>query len=171
MKEVLLKLVQRVADLERRVAGMIRVGDLASVDPATGEATMNLGPGHEGPPSPYAQHGGPVKLHMPPGVGQQVMAFCPDGDPRSAIIFPMSFGGGNASPGSTGDANVLTFGGVTMSLWGDAVVIAIGGATITVNGQGITVSGGDVVADGKSLKTHTHTDTAGTGAGTTSPPN
>ena len=171
MKEVILALSQRVADLERRMSGLIRKGSISSVDPATGEATMTLGPDHEGPPSPYAQHGGPVKIHMPPGAGQQVMALCPDGDLRNAVILPMSFGGGNASPGSTGDANVLTFGGVTMSLWGEAVVIAIGGATITVNGQGITVAGGDVVADGVSLKTHTHTDTAGTGAGTTSPPN
>ena len=171
MKEVILALAQRVADLERRVAGMVRYGVLTSVDPATGVGTMSMAPGQDSPPTPYAQIAGALSVHAPPSVGQPMMMLAPDGDPRNAVLLPNTFGGGNASPGSTAEANVLTFGGVTMSLWGDAVVIAIGGATITVNGQGITVAGGDVVADGKSLKAHTHTDTAGTGAGTTSPPN
>ena len=171
MPSPLAELTMRVADLEARMSGLIRFGKVTSVDPGAGTFTMELGPGHQSPPRPYAQIGGALSIHAPPSVGQEMMLVSPDGDMRNGVGLPNTFGGANASPGATADTNVLTFGGVTISLAGDGVVIAIGGATITASAAGIVVAGGDVVAEGISLRTHTHTDTPGTGAGTTSPPN
>jgi len=46
---------------------------------------------------------------------------------------------------------------LTFNITGNSI-FNIGGTTITINSGGITVSGGDVIADGVSLKTHVHSD-------------
>lgn len=171
MRDQILKLHQRIAALERRASGALRYGQVMSVDPAAGTVTVALAEGHESPPVPYAQIGGALSVHAPPSVGQNMMLASPSGDLRQAVAMPYAFGGSNKSPGSSADTNVLTFGDVTVSLAGDGVTIEVGGATIRINGDGVAVEGGDVKADTISLKGHTHTDTPGTGAGTTTPPN
>ena len=50
------------------------------------------------------------------------------------------------------------------------VQVTIGGMTMLVNSGGVTVTGGDVVADGISLKTHTHGGVT-PGPGNTDTPN
>jgi phage baseplate assembly protein V len=59
----------------------------------------------------------------------------------------------------------ITIGGMSVTMTDSKHEIKIGGMTALVDSSGITVTGGDVVADGISLKNHTHTGspTAGTG--------
>ena len=55
---------------------------------------------------------------------------------------------------------------------GDVKIIVDGDATINIGGTvNMTAPSGDIVVDGISLVNHTHTDTAGLAAGTTSKPN
>ena len=91
----LVELVSRVAELERRFAGVLRHGTVAEVDPERQRVRLDLGPAHgaEGrflsPWVPYAQFSGALRVHTPPTVGQQLTAMSPSGD--------FSAGGGAAS--------------------------------------------------------------------------
>jgi len=51
----LVDLLARVADLERRIAGMVRHGAVAEVDPAAGTVRLDFGAGFLSPAVPYAQ--------------------------------------------------------------------------------------------------------------------
>lgn len=70
----------------------------------------------------------------------------------------------------TGDftinGNTLKNGNLTIT--GNITITGGGSGTVNASGCTINLSGGDVVADGISLKNHTHTGDSG---GTTSPPN
>jgi len=102
-----------------------------------------------------------------------------DGDARVTV-------GGNSVTNITGDADLTVGGNSVTNITGDADV-TVGGTTsvdcpttnwtgnINLTGDlnitGTSTASGDHVSAGKSGKGHTHTDTPGTGAGTTSPPN
>ena len=68
----LVELVSRVAELERRFAGVLRHGTVAEVDPERQRVRLDLGPAHgaEGrflsPWVPYAQFSGALRVHTPP---------------------------------------------------------------------------------------------------------
>ena len=87
---------------------------------------------------------------------------------------------GNINGNITADVGGSISATVSGSVDATASSFTLNGPT-TINGtlnvtQGVTGGGGgtfsgDIIADGISLVNHTHTDTAGLGAGTTSPPN
>lgn len=193
MREIT-ELVSRVADLERRLAGGMRHGTVAEVDPAKQRVRLDFGPAHGGdgkflsPWIPYAQFSGALKVHTPPTVGQQLTAMSPTGDFQQAVAVPLTHSDSNPSPSGAGDENVMTYGNVRMTLADDlvrskiggleleltgaAAKITVGGVSFKVSGAGVEITGGTVTHNGTDIgDTHTHTDTPGLGAGTTSPPN
>lgn len=190
----LVELASRLTEIERRMAGMMRHGTVAEVDPATQRVRLDFGPAHgsEGrflsPWVPYAQFSGALRVHTPPTVGQQFTAMSPTGDFRQAVAVPLTHHNGNPSPSGAGDQNVVTYGNVTMTLADDlvrsevgglkfeltsaAAEITVGGVALKVSGASVEITGGMVRHNGTNIgDTHTHTDTPGLGAGTTSPPN
>lgn len=190
----LVEVAARVADLERRFSGMMRHGTVAEVDPEQQRVRLDFGPAHgaEGrflsPWVPYAQFSGALKVHTPPTVGQQLTAMSPTGDFQQAVAIPLTHSSQNPSPSGAGDQNVVTYGNVTMTLaddlvqaevggltfklTGSAAEVSVGGVTFKVSGAGVEITGGMVKHNGTNIgDTHTHTDTPGLGAGTTSPPN
>lgn len=141
------KLVARVADLERRMKGMCRQGTVepGTVDAAAGTCRLRLGTDPNGNPYltgpiPYAQTGGAVKFHNPPSDGQQMVAMSPDGDLRNAMAQPMGFSDTNASPSGAGDQHVMTFGTVTMTMAGDSLVIQAGASTVTIGSGAVSIN-------------------------------
>ena len=70
----IVELVARVTDLERRVAGVMRHGTVAEVDPGRQRMRLDFGPTHGGqgrflsPWLPYAQFSGALRVHTPPTV-------------------------------------------------------------------------------------------------------
>lgn len=173
----LVEVAARLADLERRVSGMVRHGTVAEVDPAGQRIRLDMGPAHGGegqflsPWIPYAQIAGALRVHTPPTVGQQFTAISPTGDIRQAVAMPLTFSGATPSPSGSGDENVITFGEVTITLAGSGLDVAVGGVSLSISGSGVEITGGTVTHNGTNIgDTHTHTDTAGLGAGTTSPP-
>lgn len=147
----LLKFAKRLAALERRVDGLLRLAVVESVDPAAGTAVLSAGDGFSSPPVPYAQSGGPFKGHVPPGEGQQMLLLSPGGDLRSGVAIPAGFGGSHASPGDNAEANVFTFGGVRMEVKGDALVARVGGGTVTITGSEITLDGLSLTINGPAV--------------------
>ena len=105
----LVELVSRVAELERRFAGVLRHGTVAEVDPERQRVRLDLGPAHgaEGrflsPWVPYAQFSGALRVHTPPTVGQQLTAMSPSGDFQKAVALPLTHHSGNPSPSTAGD--------------------------------------------------------------------
>ena len=169
MIERVVELAARVAELERRQAAALRPGRVVAVDPAAATVDLDLGEGLTMPGVPYAQQAGALAIHAPPSAGQQMMVHAPGGDLRRAVAQPMTWGGGNAAPGATSEANVAAFGSMRLTLRGDALVIETGGAVVTVSAEGVSVAGGDVEAQGVSLREHVHGGVA-TGPGDTDEP-
>ncbi len=144
MSNEFVKLVHRVAELERRAKGNFRQGTVAEVDPAAGTVRLKLGAGEQGDflsaPIPYAQTAGAVKFHNPPSVGQQMMAMSPNGDLRQAVAMPLGFSDENASPSGAGDQHKMTFGSVTVTMAGDSLVIQVGASTVTIAAGSVSIN-------------------------------
>ena len=142
----LVELVARVADLERRVAGIMRHGTVAEVDPAKQRVRLDFGPSHGGdgrflsPWIPYSQVSGALKVHTPPTVGQQFTAMSPTGDFQQAVAVPLTHHNGNPSPSGAGDQNVVTYGNVTMTLADDLIQAEVGGAVLQMKASEIKLS-------------------------------
>lgn len=171
MNEIIERMAAQIADLRRQMSAMNRMGVVESVDPAKGTVILSLGEGFSSPPIPYSQIGGALSVHAPPSPGQQMLLLSPNGDARSGIAMPATFGGSNASPGSDSASNVLTFGGVTITLTGDGVQFICGGATVVIGSDGVTVTGGQVTHNGKNIgHDHTHSGVM-SGPGNTGTPN
>ena len=141
----IVELVARVTDLERRVAGVMRHGSVAEVDPERQRIRLDFGQTHGGqgrflsPWLPYAQFSGALRVHTPPTVGQQFTVMSPTGDFQQAVAVPMTHHAGNPSPSTAGDENVITYGNVRMTLADDLVRIVVGGSTLEITSEEIKV--------------------------------
>lgn len=157
----IVELVARVTDLERRVAGVMRHGTVAEVDPGRQRMRLDFGPAHGGqgrflsPWLPYAQFSGALRVHTPPTVGQQFTVMSPSGDFQQAVAVPLTHHAGNPSPSTAGDENVITYGNVRMTLSDDLVHVDVGGSLLKMTAAEITLSthGSSIVlnADGVTI--------------------
>ena len=159
----LVELVARVAELERRFAGMMRHGTVAEVDPARQRVRLDFGPAHGGegrflsPWVPYAQFSGALRVHTPPTVGQQFTALSPTGDFQQAVTVPLTHHDGNPSPSTAADQNVVAFGNVTLTLAEDHLEIAVGAVRFKVDGDNVEITGGEVRHNGTNIgDSHIH---------------
>jgi phage baseplate assembly protein V len=156
------QMAARLTALETRVAGMVRRGKVAEVDPAQGLVRLELGEGQGGekflsPWLPYAQMAGALKVHAPPSVGQQMTIMSEGGDARQGVALPMTWSDAEPSPGSDGGTNVITFGDCRIELTGGGLKITAGGATVEISGAGLSVTGGEVRHNGTNIgDTHIH---------------
>jgi len=154
----IVRLAQRVAEVERRLAGMVRHGKVHSVDAAAGTIRLRIGGTDAKPflsPSvPYAQIAGGLKAHTPPTVGQQMTLICPDGNVRMGVALPMTWSNANASPSASGEENVVTFGSMRIELRGDEIVIS--GPKVRIDAD-IEANGSTIRHNGKEIgSTHKH---------------
>lgn len=142
----LVEAVARLAELERRVAGMVRHGTVEQVDPAKGRVRLRLGETNGkpflGPWVPYAQVAGALKVHTPPSVGQQMTLLSPTGDPRQAVALPMTWSNQNASPSQKGDEHVLTFGSCRIELRGNEIIVKVPRLFVECDGSTFELTGG-----------------------------
>lgn len=153
------ELVGRVADLERRVFGMMRHGIVAQVDTGEGLVRLKLGESTAGgdllgPWVPYAQHAGAIKAHIPPSVGQQMTVFAPTGDLRQAVALPMTWSEKNESPSKAGDENVVTYGNVTITMKDDLLQMRVGNSSLKITGSEVKIdsNGSSIVVNGDGVK-------------------
>lgn len=161
MREVV-ELVARVAELERRVTGMIRHGTVAEVDPEKGRVRIKLGQDEEGgdflsPWVPYSQLAGAIKAHVPPAAGQQFSLIAPTGDWQQAVAMPLTWSNANGSPSTAGDENVVTYGNVRITLKADYLEVCACDVVFRVSCDGIFMSGGTIRHNGHDIgASHRH---------------
>lgn len=182
-------------DIPLDVATLIRLATIASVDLAEARCTVKIGD-EEGddsisPPIRWAaMRCGKTRIWSPPSIGEQGLLFCPDGEIENAIFVPgivcdafppvgdseieiVEFEDGSRI---THDATAHAF-VIDLTAGATAKIIAPGGLTIdadvTINGdidlQGKMTATDDVIADGKSLKSHKHSGVTAGGAQTGTP--
>jgi phage baseplate assembly protein V len=152
MKEVA-DLFQRVAEIERRLASMIRHGTVSEVDPKKQLVRLRVGGDEEKPLKspwvPYAQMAGAFKAHIPPSVGQNMTVFAPSGEFRQSVAVPFTWNEANASPSEKGDENVVTFGNVRVEVKGDGVLVSVGGTQLKISGDKVVIKAGTIEAVGE----------------------
>ena len=155
-------LAGRMAEMERRMFGMVRHGTVAEIDAAAGRLRLNLGESTSGgdflgPWVPYSQMAGALRAHIPPSVGQQMTLFAPSGDLRQAVAMPMTWSNSTPSPSGAGNENVITFGGAEIRLTADGLTISVGGVSLAITGAGVAFTGGVVSHNGANIgSTHIH---------------
>lgn len=157
-------LFRRIADLERRLARSTMYGTITAVDAANARAKVTFGGETESAWLPFSTgRSGGAKIWAPVVAGEQVVVQCPGGDTGQGIIMASLPSDANPAPSSDGAAYAIHLpGGVVINVAGASIEITAPGQ-IKVIGD-IIVTGGDVVADGISLKTHVHGGIAPGGA-------
>lgn len=157
---------------------LIRMGSIASVDPATGLCTVQLDDDVETPPLRWLQaRAGATAIWSPPTVGEQVLLLCAGGEISAGIVlcgiasdlFPpvgadaterMRFSDGaeiSYDPVAHALRAALPPGATTM-LVSDGGIAVAGDISLTGNiaMTGTLTADGDVIADGISLTGHLH---------------
>ncbi len=163
---------QALAEADRRIANIVRVGRGATVDPATATAIVDFG-SFSSPPLPVSQlRAGGMQFWWMPTVGEQVIVISESGEIAQGCI-AASIYAGNAPSSDAAVPQINLAGGemiidgtlnvtVDVNVEGNVQVggdihvsgdIHVGGA---VHVDGAVLANGDVSAKGVSLSDHTH---------------
>lgn len=163
-----------ITDLNRRVANLISVGKIESVDYATATARVRLGGNLTADlPLPAASAGG-NRTWSPPEVGEQVIVLSPSGNLASGCIVSSLYSDAAPAPGDRAGLHRTVYAnGAVIEYDRDAnrFMMDLAGGSVTINAAGgLTINGtvtvtGDVIADGISLTGHTHPESIGTVTG------
>jgi len=167
------------ADSQRLIGDVAREGIIASVDLGAGTCRVRFADDFTTGDIPWlAARVGKTRVWSPPSADEQVVVLCPEGDTARAIVVGSLSSDTHPHPANDGSTRIEFEDGawfgydpgsgeLTASLGsnGKATIVAPGGirlvGPVTVEGdidlQGAMKATGDVVADGKSLKSHTHT--------------
>ncbi|WP_456267652.1 phage baseplate assembly protein V [Kushneria sp. AK178] len=187
----------RLADLERRLHNLLRVGTVSDVDAASARCRVAAG-GIVTTWLPWlTQRAGPDRTWWAPEPGEQVMLLSPSGDSAQAIVLPAIYQSAHPAPGERVTHHVTEYadgtrveydrdaGHLTVDCVGDVTIrgaralhVEFGGS-ITLDASDVTInaplrvndsvtSSGDMIADGVSQIGHIHDGDSG---GKTSPPN
>lgn len=171
-------------DIARRLSNLLRVGVIVQADYPQAKVKVNYGQDEQGQdlvtgwlPWMTQRAGNDVTWHAPE-VGEQVMVFSPSGDPQLGLVFMSLYQQAKPAPANRAtvhrteydDGAIIEYDRaahrLTASLpnGGTTILTSPGGVTIngnvSINGD-VDVSGGDVTADGISLKTHKHPGDSG----------
>lgn len=131
------------AEADRRIANLMQIGTVVSIDNGTGRAVVRIGD-LVTPAIPVMQiRSGTIRLHWMPSPGEQVTVASPSGDVARAIVL-----------GSIATTTNMIAPGA------DRPTMDLGGGTLRIIGK-VYVDGdievtGDVVASGISLVHHLH---------------
>lgn len=140
------------AEADRRIATMLNVGRVISVDVGTGRARVMLGDLETADIPVMQLRSGAIRITIMPSVGEQVVVSAPSGDmARAFIAGSLPIDGNSVAPGA--DAPTIDLGGGTLRIIGDLFID--GSVEVT----------GDVVASGISLTSHIHPESIGTVTG------
>lgn len=139
----------QAAETDRRLANVVMIGTVTSIDAGAATAVVQLGE-LSSPPLPVGQmRAGALQFWWMPTEGEQVVVVCPSGDVAQGVIVAAIYAG-NAPSTDAAEPQ-----------------INLAGGTLKVNGT-IELTG-DVIASGVSLVKHTHGGVLPGGASTGGP--
>jgi phage baseplate assembly protein gpV len=123
----------------------LRVGAVEVVDAEKG-FRIKLGEGGDGAPylSPWYPHpesGGATKTWAPLSKGQVVGVINPNGDARQGVLIRGGFSDADPPPSQSLDENVLSFGGVTITIGAGGAVTIDAPGRVVVNSPNIELGG------------------------------
>lgn len=173
-------------DTQRLIGDLAREGTIASVDLANGTCTVQIADELITGDIPWlCSRLGNTRVWSPPSVGEQVLVLAPEADTERAIVIGSLSSDASPHPASDG-STLIEFEDGARILYnpeshtldavlpdgGKALLEAPGGirlvGPLTVEGdinlQGKMTATDDVVAGGKSLKSHKHTNVQAGGA-------
>jgi phage baseplate assembly protein V len=104
-----------IAELERRLANLIRDGLIASVDYDAARARVQIGDLLTAPLPWYAGRAGGDRTWWAPEVGEQVTVLSPSGELAQGRILPALYSNAAPAPASAGD--------VSRAVWADGLVV------------------------------------------------
>jgi phage baseplate assembly protein V len=161
------ELFAAVAELNRRLVNLARVGTVAEVDAAKATVRVAFGPLLTAP-LPWLTHcaNATVRTYTAPVVGEQVLVLSPNGNLSSGVAIPAIFQAAHANPASApnvhttvyADGTTLTYdsaahllcadvkGDARLKTTGDATGEIAGNAVLTVQGATQATFTGDVQA-------------------------
>jgi len=171
------------------IGDLARLGVIESVDLSAATVTVEIGD-IVSPPVPWLELAGGFRCWVPPVEGEQVLLICPEGDIAHGLVLRGIYSTAFPAPASDGRARLLMPDGTIIDYDPDGHELTInlaGGRATIVAPEGVTITGDvaitgavsidgdasltgtltadqDVLADGKSLKSHKHSGVAaGTG--------
>lgn len=166
-------------DPSDRIGELIRYGTIASVDLATGKCTVKIGDIVTQPvrwSHGAAGGAGGTSIWSPPAVGEQVILLAPEGDVTAAIALTGVHSDANPPAGDSTRALIRFADGAVIAYDPESHLLEAtlpdgGMAKITgdLHVTGTITADIDVIAAGKSLKTHKHTGVQAGGAQTGAP--
>lgn len=177
-----------LTDLQQRLANLIRVGRVHSVDHEAARLRVAFGKDNANVSGwiPWmASRAGATREWNPPAVGEQVAMMNPSGQEGAGFALPGGIYKSDAPANGTDEKKValtldqagewaIGVGNATITAKNGEIKLMVGGNHITITAGGVAIKGtvtveGDVVADGISLKTHKHGGVQG-GSGQTGTP-
>ncbi len=123
----------------------LRVGAVEVIDAQKG-FRIKLGEGTDGVPylSPWYPHpesGGATKTWAPLSKGQVVGVINPNGDARQGVLIRGGFSDANPAPSQSLNENVLSFGGVTVTIGSGGTVTIDAPGKVVVNSPNVELGG------------------------------
>ncbi len=95
----------RVAELERRIENVVRVGTIVSADYGAATATVRIA-GNVTAPRPWLTlRAGGDRSWWAPETGEQVMLFSPSGDLAQSVILPAIYSDAAPAPATSADVS------------------------------------------------------------------
>ena len=91
------EIVQRIEELERRLANTVRLGRVIEVDAGRGLVRLQVNE-LETDWLPWTTQAGEINVFVPPSVGQQMMLVSPSGEPGQGWAVPAGFSNRFAQP-------------------------------------------------------------------------
>lgn len=148
----LIEIMQRLGDLERRLASLMMIGTVAEVDTATARVKVTIGDLTTAMIPWLAGRAGSNQTWNPPDVGEQVLVLSPSGNLANGIAVPALYCTDFPAPSDDQDEVVYQIGegiSLTVNRSDKSVVLAVAEGTLTVDTGGdasITVGGTATIA-------------------------
>jgi len=151
-----------LAEIERRLANVMRSGTVHAVDPDNGLIRVKIGTDRDGEPVltpwlPWTERAGRIKTWLPPAVGEVVRVHAPSGEIAQGWVDPGGFSSANPAPSSDGEAHVEVLGDTRVTIKDGSVRIETKAATIvseeaTVESEKVVIKSGSIDLGGEDGK-------------------
>lgn len=157
LDDLVVELVRKVNELERRQSQASRRGTVHGVRNGGNEVRIKLGEDEDGEPVltpwlPVSGGNGGTKTRHAYTAGEHVMLSNPSGDWEGAEVRPSNFHQGGQSPSSTEGEHVIhDGGGVRVAVLNGKLTVTAGGVTQTWSSSGVDTTGGKLTHNQRNI--------------------